>query len=87
MEEVTLRQLVSEICGDAVDGEYVVKDGDSLTALLNIRAGLEPVEEVRRVRITSGFVVVSTREASYWVGMEHVLGVKVQRASRSGAGF
>jgi hypothetical protein len=87
MEEVTLRQLVTEVCGEATEGEYRVRDGDSATVLLNVRTGLEPVEEVQRIRITPGFVVVSTREATYWVGAEHVLGLRVRQAPRGGAGF
>ena len=87
MEEKTLRQLVTEICGDARQGEHAVGDEDFVTLMLAVPGGLELLEDVRRIRIAAGFVLVVTREATYRIGLQHVLGVKVRKTGHEAAGF
>jgi hypothetical protein len=88
MERDVLRELLKEACGSRGEGDFAVSERDVVTVLVAAHGTWYPVEGVRQVGLKAGFVTLETEEGeNHLVGMEHVVGVRIRRAKREGAGF
>lgn len=87
MERDVLRELLKEACGGKGE-DFSVSERDVVTLLVAAHGTWYPVEAVRQVVLSAGFVTLETEDGeTYFVGLDHVVGVKIRRGKREGAGF
>jgi hypothetical protein len=89
MKSEVLRELLTEVAPTTDDARRVsFSDRDQVTLLVAAQGTSLAVEALQSAALHSGYVAVETAEGeAYFIGLEHVVGFRVRRGKREGAGF
>jgi hypothetical protein len=88
MQKDLLQELLTEACVER-GGAYLVPERDQATVLLATEGPLERIEGVTRLELRPGYLVmqVNAGEEVFMVDLTRVVGLKLRRTKREGAGF
>ncbi len=89
MQRDLILDMLSDACGKkSKSGMFEFSEQDKASLLMSTDGPVYIIEEISRVEVKDGFAAVRAgRSDMYLVQLDRIVGLKVQRTKREGAGF